>query len=164
MYQTECAKEKTKNIKFLACKIRQSHWERCPDLMTRKARYSVDNLLPLNSSPESKVMRSEVFTAESVLGIWSSETHIHMEEQKKGKRKVTFGSVEQEFGMFPSRHRVLQWTDNRQRNKQTNKQNTYVSVELAEKPWDLTLAQKRELRDSLKQGRGNSVPRHASVL
>ena len=87
-----------------------------------------------------------------------------MEEQKKGKRKVTFGSVEQEFGMFPSRHRVLQWTDNRQRNRQTNKQNTYVSVELAEKPWDLTLAQKRELRDSLKQGRGNSVPRHASVL
>ncbi|KAM7338889.1 hypothetical protein ACRRTK_002373 [Alexandromys fortis] len=84
--------------------------------------------------PESKEMRSEVFRAESVLGIWSSETHIHMEEQKKGKRKVTFGSVEQEFGMFPSRHRVLQWTDNRQRNKQTNKQNTYVSVELAEKP------------------------------
>ena len=87
-----------------------------------------------------------------------------MEEQKKGKRKVTFGSVEQEFGTFPSRHRVLQWTDNRQRNRQTNKQNTYVSVELAEKPWDLTPAQKRELRDSLKQGRGNSVPRHASVL
>lgn len=118
MYQIECAKEKTKNIKFLAYKIRQSHRERRPDLMTRKARYSVENLLPLNSSPESKEMRSEVFAAaESVLGIWSSQTHKHVEEQKKGKRKVTFGSVEQELGMFPSRHRVLQWTDNRQRNK-----------------------------------------------
>lgn len=117
MYQIECAKEKTKNIKFLAYKIRQSHRERRPDLMARKARYSVENLLPLNSSPESKEMRSEVFAAESVLGIWSSQTHKHVEEQKKGKRKVTFGSVEQELGMFPSRHRVLQWTDNRQRNK-----------------------------------------------
>ena len=72
MYQIECAKEKTKNIKFLACKIEQSHRERRPDLMTRKARYSVDNLLPLNSSPESKEMRSEVLAAASVLGIWSS--------------------------------------------------------------------------------------------
>ena len=91
MYQIECAKEKTKNIKFLAYKIRQSHRERRPDLMTRKARYSVDNLLPLNSSPESKEMRSEVFAAESVLGTWSSETHIHMEEQKKGRGTLHLG-------------------------------------------------------------------------
>lgn len=89
--------------------------------MTRKARYSVDNLFPLNLSPESKEMRSEVFAAKSVLRNWCSETHIHMEEQKKGKRKVTFGSVEQELGMFPSRHRVLQWTD-KQTKEKTNKQ------------------------------------------
>ena len=87
-----------------------------------------------------------------------------MGEQKKRKKQVTFGSVEQELGMFPSRHRVLQWTD-KQTKEQANKEaKTFVSVELAEKPWDLSLEQERELRDSLKQGRGKSVPRRASVL
>lgn len=81
----------------------------------------MDNLLPLNSSPESKEMQSEVFAAESVLGNWRLRTHIHMGEQKKRQRQVTFGSVEQELGMFPSRHRVLQWTDE-QTKEQANKQ------------------------------------------